>query len=67
MEKCPVKVWPVHGPIMPRRCTRSAGGERGLCLQHEKMLDRYKELPLMDGGNVTASGKRYPRRQPGVG
>jgi hypothetical protein len=65
MEKCLVKVWPTKGPSMPRQCTRNATGERGLCVQHEKMLDRYNNLPLVDGSRISISGRRTPPRVPG--
>jgi hypothetical protein len=58
--KCPVKVWPAYG--RPRQCSRSALGKRGLCMQHEKMLDRYNDLPLIDGGSISVSGLRHPPR-----
>jgi hypothetical protein len=61
--QCPVQVWPSTGNgVKPRQCSRSARGRRGLCLQHEQMLNRYNDLPLIGGGRVFASGRRTAPR-----
>lgn len=62
-EKCPVKVWPRTGSGMkPHQCTRAANGRRGLCVQHEKILNKYRDLPLIDGGRIYDSGRRTPEK-----
>jgi hypothetical protein len=59
---CPVKVWPSDGPLKAKQCSRLvAEGYDGLCRQHRRVLDRYQDLPLMDGGRVWlhADGVRF--------